>query len=88
MLSTSFDYTTTYFQFKELTKMHGATTYETLQEIKDQLEANTESVSLDLGGGANGHLGLVLSPVEYSNVSTIPYKQPPHPGKLIIPANV
>ena len=71
-----------------MTKIHGAPTYETLQEIKDQLKANAASITPDLGGGANGHLGLVLSPMEYNNVSTTQYQQPPYPGKLNIPAAV
>lgn len=86
MSSTSIDYINTYFQFKELTKIHGAPTYESLQEIKDQLKANAASVTSNLGGGVNGHLGLVLSPVEYTNVSSIEYQHPPHPGKLAIPS--
>ena len=70
----------TYVQFKEFTKVHGTPTYETLQKIKDQLKANAASVTSNLGGGANGHLGLVLTPAEYKNISDIPYQQPKHPG--------
>ena len=39
----------------------------------------------DLGGGAHGHLGLVLVPAEYAAVSPVPYVRPVHPGALIIP---
>ena len=41
----------------------------------------------NLGGGVNGHLGLVLSQSEYKNISDISYQQPKHPGKLSIPAS-
>ena len=37
------------------------------------------------GGGANGHLGLVLTPTEYANVSAVNYVRPVHPGALVIP---
>jgi len=49
------------------------------------LKANAIAVVSDLGGGHFGHLGLVLSPVEYDLISDIPYVRPAHPGALIIP---
>lgn len=85
MASTSIDYVATYFEFPVLTKIHGEPTYETLLEMKNQLKANASQVTSDLGGGANGHLGLVCTPIEYANISVIPYVQPVHPGLLVIP---
>ena len=49
------------------------------------MKANAIAVVSDLGGGHFGHLGLVLSPVEYVLISNIPYVRPAHPGALIIP---
>ena len=46
------------------------------------MKANTTSVSTDLGGGANGSLGPMVTPVEYINASAIPYVRPIHPGVL------
>ena len=86
MASTSIDYITIYFQYKALTKIHGAPTYETLREMKDQLKANAASVNTNLGGGANGHLGIVLTPTEYRNISDTTYTRPNHPGRAVIPA--
>ena len=86
MTSTGIDYITTYFQYKTLTKIHGAPTYEALQEMQDQLKANAASVNTNLGGGANGHLGIVLTPMEYRNVSNTAYTRPNHPGRAVIPA--
>ena len=40
----------------------------------------------DLGGGAHGHLGLVLTPAEYALVSAILYVRPGHSGTLTLPA--
>ena len=56
-----------------------------LQKIKDELKTNASSVPCDLGGGANGHLGLVLTAAEYGFVSPFPYVRPVHPGNLAIP---
>ena len=50
------------------------------------MKANAHSVASDLGGGAHGHYGIVVSPREYAMVpGTIPYVRPAHPGPLVIP---
>ena len=86
MSSTNIDYVDIYFEFPTLTKIHGEPTYETLTTIKDKLRSNATSVTSDLGGGAHGHLGLVLTLAEYAVVSAAPYVRPVHPGALAIPA--
>ena len=48
--------------------------------------ANAMTVVSDLGGGAHGHLGTVLNPVDYGLISVEPYVRTPHPGALNIPA--
>ena len=48
------------------------------------MKANAAQVTSDLGGGANGHIGLVLTPAEYLHVSALPYVKPVHPGTLHI----
>ena len=86
MLATNIDYANTYFEFPELTKIHGAPNYPTLRIIKDETKANAHSVASDLGGGAHGHYGLVVDPTEDAMVpGTIPYIRPVHPGPLIVP---
>lgn len=85
MTTINIDYITTSFEYPVLTKIQGQPTYVTLKIIKDEMKANATSVSSDLGGGANGHLGLMLSPIEYSNVSLVPYVKSVHPGTLVIP---
>ena len=84
MTSTNIDYVDTYFEYPTLTKIHGEPTYETLKTIKNELKSNACSVTSDLGGGANGHLGLVLTPAEYTAVSPTAYAHPVHPGNLNI----
>ena len=84
MSSTNIDYVSTYFEFRTLTKIHGEPTYESLKSMTNELKANACSVTSDLGGGAHGHLGLVMTPMEYVLVSTVVYVRPAHPGALAI----
>ena len=49
------------------------------------MNANAASVSCDLGGGNNSHLGVMLPVPEYENVWLTPYIRPLHPGILNIP---
>ena len=59
------------FEYPVLTKVHGSLDYNALKTIKDQLKTNATAIYSDLGGGAHGHLGLVLTPQEYALVSAI-----------------
>ena len=47
MSATNIDYANTYFEFPELTKIHGAPNYPTLRIIKDEMKANAHSDSYD-----------------------------------------
>ena len=79
------DYAKTYFLHPTLTPIHGEPEYSSLKILKKELKANASRVTSDLGGGGHGHLGLVLTPQEYSMISAVPYARPGHPGQLIIP---
>ena len=59
---TDIDYIKTNFEVENLTKITGRPNYQLLKKLKDELMANAASVQSNLGGGANGHLGLVLNP--------------------------
>ena len=50
--------------------------------MKKKLKANAGSITSDLGGGAHGHLGTVLSTKNYVNLSQTPYNKHTHPGTL------
>ena len=73
------------FEYCALTKIHGKPDSISLKLLKEQLKANAAKIISDLGGGQHGHLGLVLTPLEYANASVVPYVRPPHPGPLVIP---
>ncbi len=76
----------TCFQHKLLTKIHGAPTHETLQNVSTELKANAGSVPSTLGGGQNGHLGLLLSATIYATLAnTAPWATPGNPGVFAPP---
>ena len=80
------NYKDTYFQFKELKKIHGEPNYDSIKRLHNEVKANAASVPSTLGGGAFGHLGLVLTPHQYAMVSNAPFNRPNHPGQCVIPA--
>ena len=86
MTNSSIDYINTQFEYPTLTRIHGQPNYPSLKIIKDEMKANASSVMSDLGGGANGHLGIMLTQLEYSSVSPTDYIKPLHPGALVIAA--
>ena len=83
---TAIDYATAFFPIPVLPRIVGKPTYEKLREMKKALKANAASVQSDLGGGAFGHLGLVLDDVTYNTLTGHNYVRPVHPGALIIAA--
>ena len=74
------------FKFPTLTKVHGELDFLKLQKIKNEIKANATLITSTLGGGAHGHLGLILTPAKYTLVSATPYRRPVFPGQLTIPA--
>ena len=80
--SAGINYKDTYFQFKELNRIHGEPTYDTIKKLHDQVKANAASVPSTLGGGNFGHLGLVLTPAQYALISNAPFDRPNHPGPI------
>ena len=85
--TTSFiDYRNTAFEIANLTKIHGEPTFESIRTLQREININAQCVHSELGGGAHGYLGLVLTPQEYALHSNAAYRRPPHPGPLVIPA--
>ena len=68
-----------------LTKVVGTLDYMSLKIIKDELKANAASIHSNLGGGTQGHLGLVMPPIEYADVSGTPYVRHLLPIAPVIP---
>lgn len=83
--STGINYRDTYFEFPELTKIHGEPDSESLLRMRNELKANAQSVYSNLSDGAHGHLALVLSDQQYGLITNAPFVRPVHPGVLTIP---
>ena len=73
------------FEYPVLTKVCGPLNYDNLKVLIDETGANAASVQSDLGGGANGRLGLVITVLEYIYVNVIPYVRHVNPAALNIP---
>ena len=88
MTTLNVDLKSTYFQHSSLTKIYGEPTFQSLHKLYKEVKANASSVASTLGGGLNGHLGLVVTPVNYARTApNTPYTRPGHPGALQINQN-
>ena len=85
MANANVDFKSTHFEYPVLTKIHGPPTYETLVQLHNEIKANASSVPSSLGGGAHGHLGLVVPPAQYALLSNFPYVRPRQPPPFFIP---
>ena len=65
-----------------LPKIIGEPTYTTLNDAKERLLVNATSIESSLGGGENGHSGLIFSAEDYEEISDIPFIIPNRPPKL------
>ena len=83
--SNGINYRETYFEYPELTKIHGEPTSESLFTLRNELKANAISVYSNLSNGAHGHLALVLTDAQYGLITNQPFVRPVHPGALTIP---
>ena len=81
----SINYRTDYFQYENLTPIHGEPDFVSIQKLKNEVKANAQSVPSTLGGGNHGFLGLVLHPVEYALISNTPFISETYPGPLTFP---
>ena len=83
-LGVDIDYKNNQFEYTELTRIIGEPTTATLIVLLKEVRANASSVHTDLGGGEDGHLGLVCAPAAYR--ALVPegtaYVRPVNPGRL------
>jgi hypothetical protein len=80
MFDSHINYRENYFQHPSLTKIHGDPTYKSLAKLERECKANGKSVRSTLGGGLQGHLGLVCSIAAYNRVSPdVPFNRPALP---------
>jgi hypothetical protein len=71
------NYRESYFQHPSLTRISGEPTYKSLAKLERECKANGKSVRSTLGGGLQGHLGLVCSATTYNRISPgAPFTRP------------
>ena len=68
------------FPYPTISAIIGEPTYESITAVARHLKANAASVHTELGGGALGHLALLMTPAVYATISLVPYNAPGNPG--------
>jgi hypothetical protein len=68
------------FPHAELTPIVGKPTNPSLQLLQKELYANARAVHSTRGGGANGHLALIMPDADYLVRTTVAFVPPVHPG--------
>ena len=75
------------FPLPELTKMQGKPTNSSIKLLKKELYANARAINSEHGGGAHGHLGLVLPAAQYTLLTGGTFfLLPAHPGPTVVHA--
>ena len=60
----------------DLTPILDIPTFKTVHQLIQEVKANAASIHSNLGGGAQGHLSLVISPRKYALLSDAPHDIP------------
>ena len=82
------DYNARYFEYKELTKVHGQPTLDSIVRVYSQLKRNAQTVPTTLGGGQLGYLSLVISPQAYAAIpNAATFNRPTDPGPFTLVQN-
>jgi hypothetical protein len=71
------------FPVKTLPIITGEPDYATIGQIIQTLYGNAASLPTTIGGGAHGHIGLVMTTVLYATLTPTAYTVPDDPGPVI-----
>jgi hypothetical protein len=78
------------FPTKRLPIIDGEPDYASISKMVQLLYSNAATLATTLGGGRNGHIGIIMPAELYATLSNVPYHGPPDPGPVPIhdlPAN-
>eukprot|EP00957_Ditylum_brightwellii_P166379 12665602-Ditylum_brightwellii.AAC.1 len=75
------------FLHPTLQRIEGEPDYAAINTIMQQLYENTATILLGLGGGAYGHIGLVMKPTLYSSFFVTACNAPSAPTRATLPCN-
>jgi len=71
-----------------LTPINGLPTNSSLHLLTKEIYANAHAIPSTHGGGAPGHLGLVMTTANYLTLAGVAFQLPAHPGDApIVPAD-
>ena len=74
-----------YFEYKELTKIIGEPTLDSILLLHRQVKRNAQSIPTTLGGGQLGYLALVIASENYDSIPNAePYVRPEDPGSFTL----
>ena len=82
MLALSADDIVSKFPVKTLPTIHGAPDYKSISAMMQALYGYVASLPTTSGGGAHGHIGLIMTPALYLTLTAAPYVVPLDPGIL------
>ena len=82
MISVSINVKYLYFEYKELTPLHGELAFNTLQKLLSWMKENASSVPRNLGKGRHGCIWIILSIASYATLD------PLTPFLLLIPPGI
>ena len=75
------------FPHPTLTKIIGKPSYETLRQLRKEIYANARTIHSTRGGGANGHLAIIMPDIDYQlRTIGIGFTIPTHPGSAPVHA--
>ena len=76
------------FPEPSISSISGEPNYADIKRVHDTLKNNATSVPSTLGGGAHGHLGLIMNDATYQTLTNNPFVIPANPGNgPVIAAN-
>eukprot|EP00957_Ditylum_brightwellii_P065512 4969442-Ditylum_brightwellii.AAC.1 len=73
------------FPHKQLLQCDGEPNYEVIYEMMIAMYANAGVIPTILGGGAHGHIGLIMDVTQYATLSGTPYVMPTAPVRGVLP---
>ena len=65
------DYCEKYFEHKDLDRVRGKPTIDTIVRVLNQLKRNAQCVPTTLFGGNHGYLALIVTPTEYTDLTGV-----------------
>eukprot|EP00957_Ditylum_brightwellii_P098706 7518887-Ditylum_brightwellii.AAC.1 len=69
------------FPHLTLQRVEGEPDYAAINTLMQQLYENAATIPSSLGGGAHGHIGLMMEPILYSSLSATVYNAPSAPTR-------